>query len=265
MGEVIGIVSLKGGVGKTSTVVSLGAAIATFGKKVLLIDGNLSAPNLGLHLNIVDPEVTLHEVLARKAKVKDSIQKMGEFDLIPASLIFREKVNPLKLKDRIKSLKNKYDYVIIDSSPSLNDETLGVMLASDGILVVTTPDHPTLSTTIKAVNHSKKRGTKINGLILNRVHNKKFELSLKDVEKTSGVPVMAVVPHDTDVLEALSKFKPFTKYKPKSAGAEEYLRLAAAVIGEKYKPVKIKRLMKWINPKKQDINRTVFYREVFEN
>jgi MinD-like ATPase involved in chromosome partitioning or flagellar assembly len=263
MGDVIGIVSLKGGVGKTSTVVSLGAAIATFGKKVLLIDGNLSAPNLGLHLNIIDPEITLHHVLSRKAKIKDSIQKMGEFDLIPASIVFNRKVNPLNLKDKIKHLKQSYDYIIIDSSPSLKEETLGVMLASDAILVVTTPDHPTLSTTISAITHAKKRGTKINGLVLNRVHNKNFELSLKDVEKTSGVPVMAVIPHDVNILKALSKFKPFIKYKPKSAGAEEYLRLAAALTGEKYKPVKVKRLMKWLNPKKQDINRTIFYEEVF--
>ena len=55
MGKTIGIVSLKGGVGKTTTVVSLGAALAEIGKKVLLIDGNLYSPTLGLHLNIIDP------------------------------------------------------------------------------------------------------------------------------------------------------------------------------------------------------------------
>ena len=263
MGEVIGIVSLKGGVGKTSVVVALGAAIATFGKKVLLIDGNLSAPNLGLHMNIVDPKVTLHHVLARKAKPKDAVHNLGEFDLIPASLFFRTKINPLTLRNRIKNLVRTYDYVLIDSSPALNEETLGVMLASDAVLVVTTPDHPTLSTTIKAVKSARQKGTKINGLVLNKVHNKKFELSLKDIEKTSGVPVMAVVPHDINVLKALSEFKPFTSYKPKSAGAEEYLRLAAALTGEKYKPVKIRSFKRWISPKKQDINRTIFYEEVF--
>ncbi|MCH8872918.1 AAA family ATPase, partial [candidate division KSB1 bacterium] len=56
--KTIGILSIKGGVGKTSTVAALGAAIAGFDKKVLLIDGNFSAPNLGLHLGIVNPKVT---------------------------------------------------------------------------------------------------------------------------------------------------------------------------------------------------------------
>ena len=73
MGEVIGMISLKGGVGKTSSVVALGAAIAELGKKVLLVDGNLSAPNLGLHLNVIDPDATIHHVLDRSIKTRDAI------------------------------------------------------------------------------------------------------------------------------------------------------------------------------------------------
>ncbi|GAG95692.1 unnamed protein product [marine sediment metagenome] len=67
MGKAIGILSLKGGVGKTSVVAALGDAFADFGKKVLLIDANFSAPNLGLHFNIVDPEKTIHDLLDRTA------------------------------------------------------------------------------------------------------------------------------------------------------------------------------------------------------
>ena len=63
MGESIGILSIKGGVGKTTTTVSLGAALAQQGKNVLLVDGNFSAPNLALHLGIVQPEISLYDVL----------------------------------------------------------------------------------------------------------------------------------------------------------------------------------------------------------
>jgi len=62
MGKAIGVISLKGGVGKTSIVVALGAALSELGKKVLLVDGNLSSPNLGLHLNIINPEKTIHDI-----------------------------------------------------------------------------------------------------------------------------------------------------------------------------------------------------------
>src|SRR4030042_5809770 len=172
MGVAIGIVSLKGGVGKTTAVVSLGSAIAGFGKKVLLVDGNISSPNLGLHLEIVEPEVSLQDVLEKKANPSEAIHKLENFDILPASIFRDYKSNLFSMKEKLKYLKRSYDYILIDSSPSLDNETLGAMIASDEILVVTTPDHPTLSTTMKALKLAKQRGTPISGIILNKVHNR---------------------------------------------------------------------------------------------
>lgn len=263
MGKIIGILSLKGGVGKTSTVVALGAALAGFGKKVLLIDGNLSAPNLGIHLNLIDPETTLHHVLQGKKHAKDAIHKSGEIDIIPASIFNREKINPLKLKDKIKLLKRKYDIILIDSSPALNEETLAVMLASDKILMITTPDLPTMATTLKATRLAKTRGTPIVGLVINKAHNRHFELTPKEIEETARVPVMAVIPHDMKILESLSQFEPSTIYKPNSKSSQEYKKLAAMLVGEKHHPLKLRTFLRWINPSRQDINRTIFYEQVF--
>ncbi|MCK5043954.1 AAA family ATPase [Candidatus Pacearchaeota archaeon] len=263
MGKTVGIISLKGGVGKTSAVSALGGAIADFGQKVLLIDGNFSAPNLGLHLNIIDPKITLHHVLDRTANLKDAIYESGNLDVMPSSIFERININPLDLKNRIKTLKRKYDVILLDSSPALNEETLAVMLASDELLVVTTPDYPTLSMTLKAVKVAKQRGTQIEGLILNKVHNKNFELSLKDIEKTAEVPVMAVIPHDVNVLRALSEFSPSTIYNPKSKGSIEYKKLAAVLIGQKYKPFKLNNFLR-ITPKRQEINREILYKRVFK-
>ena len=264
MTKVIGIVSLKGGVGKTSIVSALGAALAGFGQKVLLIDANLSAPNLGMHLNVIEPEIGLHDLLARTAKPNQAVCNLEHFDLIPAGIFVNTRVDPLKLKDRIKLLKTKYDIVLLDSSPALNEETLAVLLAADEIFVVTTPDHPTLSTTLKAINLARKRGTPIEGLILNKVYKKNFELSLEDIENVAEVPVMAVIPHDVNILKALSEFTPSTIHRPKSEGSEELKKLAATLIGQKYKPLRLKRFFRWVNPKKQDVNRTIFYERVFE-
>jgi len=263
MGVSIGIFSLKGGVGKTTAVVSLGSAIASFGKKVLLIDGNLSSPNLGLHLEIVEPEVSLQDVLEKRANPLQAVHKMENFDVLPASIFGNFKVNPLLMKEKIKYLKKNYDYIIIDSSPSLDNETLGAMLASDEILVVTTPDHPTLSTTLKALKLARQRGTPISGLILNKVHNRNFEISPEHIEMTLEIPIMAVIPHDINFLKALSHFKPSVEFKPNSEASQEYKRLAATLIGEKYEPIKLRHFLRWMNPRKQDINRTIFYERVF--
>lgn len=263
MGKTFGILSLKGGVGKTSVVTSLGSAISDFNKRVLLVDANFSAPNLGIHLNIVDPEITLHHVLNGVAHTKEAIYNVGNVDVIPSSLFTKTIINPLKLRDKLNHVKKMYDFIIIDSSPAMNDETLSAMLASDETIIVTTPDIPTLSMTIKAIRTAKQRGIKIDGLILNKVHNKDFELSLDDIEKTAEVPILAVIPHDINVLRALSEFTPYTDYKPKSDGSDEFRRLAATLIGERYEPRRFLKFFK-VSPNRQDINRTVFYNSVFK-
>lgn len=264
MGKTIGIVSLKGGVGKTSIVAALGGAFSKLGKKVLLVDGSLSSPNLGLHLNIVNPEKTLHDVLNRTIGMKDAIYSYDNFDILPASIFQNLEVNPLKLKDHLKAVKKNYDVIVLDSSPNLDNETLAVILASDEILVVTTPDHPTMSTSLKAAKLAKQRGTPISGLILNKIHKKDFELSPKDIENTLEIPVLAVIPHDINFLRALSVMEPSTAYKSNSEASEELMKLAATLLGEKYSRNRFDNFLRNLFPRKQDINREIFYKRAFK-
>ncbi len=263
MGKIVGVLSLKGGVGKTSSVVSLGSCLSDLGKKVLLVDCNFSAPNLGMHLNIINPEKTLHHVFERNVHISEAIHDLDKFHVIP-SMIFKEpKINPLKLKDHLRSIKNKYDIILLDSSPALNDETLAVMLAADELLIVTTPDYPTLSMTLKAVKNARERGLKIIGLILNKVYGKKFELSIAEIERTVDVPVLAVIPHDINAIKAVSSLQPWSDRKPNAKGVVEYRKLAHVLVGEKYTSNKIKNIINRITPARQEINREIFYTSVF--
>ena len=263
MTKVIGVLSLKGGVGKTSVVSSLGDALSEFGKKVLLVDANYSAPNLGMHFNIIDPQITLHHVLSRKANIKDAIHNLGKMDIIPSSIFTNMQINPFILKDKLNQIKRKYDFILLDSAPAVNEDVLSVILASNSLLFVTTPDYPTLSSTLKSIKLAKERGAVIDGLILNKVHNKNFELSINDIEKTIGAPVLAVIPYDVKVLESLSKFIPFTSHKPRAEGSIEYKKLAGVFTGEKYKTFSLKNIFR-ITPRHQDVNRELFYKRVFE-
>lgn len=263
MAKTFGILSLKGGVGKTSITSALGSAIADFDKRVLLVDGDFHGSSLGLHFNLINPENTLHHVLDNQIPIESAIHTLGRFDILPSSIFSNIQISPLKLKDKLRSVRNKYDYVVLDSSPSMGEDTLAVMLASDGILIVTTPDHPTLSATLKAAKLAKQRGTPIEGLILNKVYNKDFELTIKDIESTTDIPILAVIPHDINMLRALSENKMFTDYKPKSKGSEEFRRLAATIIGEKYAPQGIHWFWKWKAPSQQEVNRQTYYSNVF--
>jgi septum site-determining protein MinD len=260
MTKTIGIISIKGGVGKTSTVTALGAALANdFNKKVLLVDGNFSSPNLGLHIGLLNPEVTIHHVLDGKAKIKDAIYETGYgFDVVLGSMNY-PRINPIKLVEKINEIRRKYDIILIDSSPNLNEEILATMLASNELLVVTTPDIVTLATTLRAIKIAKEKRTPITGIILNKVYNKKFELSLEDIENTSECHVMAVLPHETQIIEALSKNIPSTLHK-NTKSTIEYKKLAGTIIGENYKESRFKKAIKLFLRKvpKQEVNRVVF-------
>ena len=259
MGQTIGIISIKGGVGKTTTTANLGAVFAKeFNKKVLMIDANFSAPNLGMHHGLIDPETTLHHVFLGRADLLDAVHKYEQnLHIVPGSLISK-KINPYLLKDKIKSLKNDYDIILLDSSPALNEEILSTMIASDKLLVVTSPDYPTLSTTMRAIKIAKQKKTPITGLILNKVRNKKFELTIDDIEDAAGVPVLAVLPDDIKVLEALSQTKSVVSHAETRDITYEYKKLAACLIGEDYKDKRLKTKIKNIlakNINKTEINR----------
>ncbi len=261
MSKTIGVIAIKGGVGKTTTAVNLGSSLANdFNKKVLVVDGNFSAPNLGLHIGVVNPGITLHDVLSGRTPVTKAIYQHEQgFDYIPSNLIHR-KIDVYKLKQKLNEIKANYDVILVDSSPNLNHEMLSTIVASDELLVVTTPDYPTLSATMNAVRIAKHRKTPISGLVLNKVRNKHFELSLDDIEKSTNTPVLAVLGDDIKVLEALSETLPYSTHFGERDSAIEYKKLAGSLVGDIYEDnrfkSKIKRLFK--RPEKADINRDVY-------
>src|SRR3989338_9727115 len=137
MGKTIGIISIKGGVGKTTVASSMATDLANnFNKKVMLIDANYSAPNVGLHMDIVSPEKTIHDVIAGRARIESAIHKRFGVDVVPGSYFSNKELNYLKLKDKIAKVKGDYDFIILDSSPALNEEVLSAMMASDHLFVV---------------------------------------------------------------------------------------------------------------------------------
>jgi len=268
MVKTIGVISIKGGVGKTTVTTNLGAVLANeFNKKVLIVDANFSAPNLGLHLGVVKPEKsTIHDVvLGKVAPEKATYIHDAGFHFMPGSLVSSGSVDVHALKKKLRDFKNNYDIVLIDSSPTLNSEILATMLASDELLVVTSPDYPTLSCTIRAIKLAKQRNTPITGLVLNKKKGKNFELGLKDIEELSDVPVIAVLPDTDKVLEALANATPAVLYEPNHDISAEYKKLAACLIGEKFKDkrlgAQLKNLFSFGKIEKQDANRAAVYKD----
>jgi MinD-like ATPase involved in chromosome partitioning or flagellar assembly len=236
MAKTIGIIAIKGGVGKTTIAASLATDLANhYRKKVLLVDANYSAPNLGLHMDIVQPIKTIHEVLDKKAKIQKAIHNKYGVDVIPGSYIYNKALNPLKLKDKLRKVKHSYDFVIIDSSPTLNNEILSTILASDSLFVVTTPDYPTISCSMRAANIALQKGKPIRGIIINKIRNPLYEISLKEIEEATSIPVVAKIPDDKKAIKSLFTRIPLSIYSRKSSFSKEINRLNAAITGHKEK------------------------------
>lgn len=232
--KVIGIISIKGGVGKTTTTINLGTALADFGKNVLLVDADFSAPSLGIHIGLVKPKHTLHHVFKGKVTPYEAIHSYApHLDLLPGSLI-ADKVNPYLLKEKLQTLRSLYDYIIIDAAPTLNDDMLAAIVASDELLVVTNPDYPTLSATLHAVNVAKKEKVPITGLVLTRARGKWFELSPDEIEEAAGVPIVGIVREDVAVPQSIFQSTPATLFKPRARASRAFKNIAAAIAGVEY-------------------------------
>jgi septum site-determining protein MinD len=264
MGRTIGIISVKGGVGKTSLTTTLGAALAKeYNKKVLLVDANFSAPNLALHLGLTDPDVTIHHVLSDKVDIQNAVYESEHgFHLIPGSMVYGE-VNPFKLRSKLRPLQKYYDAILIDSSPTLNSEIMASIIASDELYMVTTPDKITLDTTMRVVNLAKQKRIPIRGLIVNKIHNKKFELSLDQIEKLAECRVVAMLPHEMAVLESLSKMDPLSASKHIKF-SKEIKKLAGALAQENPKQTIFEKIQDFLNlTPKQELNRRILAGEDF--
>jgi len=168
MTNVLAFVSVKGGVGKTTLALEVSSSLVNdFGKKVLLVDANFSAPNIGLYLDLTN-ETTLHDAL-NGTLLHNAIYESHGIDVVPASMYYKDEVDPFKLKKILNKFKNRYDFIVLDSSPNY-EELKPVIAAADKIFLVTSPDRVTLTTTLKAGKLAREQKTPVEGIIVIR-HN----------------------------------------------------------------------------------------------
>lgn len=234
MGIIISFVSIKGGVGKTTLALETASALANdFGKKVLLVDANFSAPNIALYLDMKN-DLTLHDVLGDREGLHAAIYEAYGMDIVPSSMYFNDKIDSFKLKKVLEKYKSRYDFIIIDSSPHYS-EMLPAITAADKIFVVTTPDRVTLHTSLKAAKVAKQNNANIEGVIINKIKDSKYEFDLKDIENIIELPVVARVKDHKKIIEAGHFKVPITIYDSLNDISKEVKRLARALVGAKEK------------------------------
>ncbi len=236
MARIIVINSGKGGVGKTTTAINLGASLNKLGKEVVIIDANLNTPNIGLQLGAPIVPVTLNHVLNGKAEIEEAIYEHSSgTKIIPSSLSIKEltNFNTKKFPEIIKKLKPLCDFVIVDSAAGFGEEVMAVLDISDEIIIVTNPEMPAVTDALKAVKVAREMGKNVNGVIVTRHKDAKYEMPLSSIKSMLETQIIGVIPEDKSVKEALNLRDAVSHTHPKSKVSRKYLEISGKVSGER--------------------------------
>ncbi|MFA5061220.1 MAG: AAA family ATPase [Candidatus Pacearchaeota archaeon] len=245
MTKIIGIISFKGGVGKTISVINIGAALSKLNKKVLVVDANFLSPTLHIYLGLLNPDITLREAIRNNILPEDAIyEHKSGLNVMPCN--FYKDADLEKFKKIIDYVKEKYDYVIVDSGPSYSEEILGVLMVADEMIFITTPDYPTLTTTLRAAELVKQKKLPIIGIIVNKKRKKSYELTSKDIERTTSLPVISEINDDHKIMISVSKFNSIINQYPRNKNSKNYLRIAKEIIGDEEEIKKLSNELKKI-------------------
>lgn len=237
MQKIIVITSGKGGVGKTTTAINLGAAMNYFGKDVLIVDGNLSTPNIGIHLNSPEVPINLNHVLLGKADVFESVyEHESGIKIIPSSLSINElrKIKPEKIKSFKGDFEKVADCVIIDSAAGLGNEAISAIDLADGLIIVTNPEVPAITDALKTIKIAEQMKKPVLGVIVTRVKRNDIEMQPDSVKEMLESPILGMVPEDILVQKSLSLKDAVVHTHPKSKSARAYKEIAAKLLDVEY-------------------------------
>jgi chromosome partitioning protein len=248
--RIIAVANQKGGVGKTTTAVNLGTALAAVGQRVLLIDfdpqGNAST---GLGIDRARRHVSSYDVLMAESRLGEAVvpTAIPRMEIVPASLDLTGAELELvgltrreyRLRDALQHTSPDFGYVLIDCPPALGLLTLNALVAAHAVLVPLQVEFYALEGlshllgTIERVKRAFNAELKIQGIVLTMYdkRNRLSELIARDVRKHLGVKVyQTIIPRNVRVSEAPSHGKPVLLYDLRCAGAQAYLHLAGEVL-----------------------------------
>ena len=245
MGKIVSFSNQKGGVGKTTTCVNMAAYLASFGKKVLLIDidpqGNATT---GLGFSKSSLKNSVYSVLIDDERVADNVQKteIENLDLLPSNIdlagaeveLVYKKMREKVLKNALAEEKDKYDYILIDCPPSLGLLTINALAAADTVIIPIQSEYYALEglsqlmNSITLVKQHLNPALEVDGVVLTMYDNRSLisKQITEEIRKFFTKRLFEiVVPRNVRLVEASSYGKPIMLHDPKCTGARAYRAL----------------------------------------
>lgn len=236
--RVICITGGKGGIGKTTLVSNLGTALVDLGCNVLAVDSNLTTPNLGLHLGVPLYPKTMHDVLKGKASITEAIYRHPSgLRVIPAGLSLDDLkgTDPRDLSTALLDVLGIVDIMLLDASAGLGREALAALEAADELLILATPDLPSITDALKTTKLAQQVGTKPVGIVVNRILGKPHEMTRQEIRGMLEQPIISEIPEDWNIPASIANRMPLVHYKPNSPASRAIKQLAARIAGVELK------------------------------
>ncbi|MDR3046796.1 MAG: AAA family ATPase [Bacteroidales bacterium] len=250
MGKIIAVVNQKGGVGKTTTAVNLAASFAVLEYKTLLIDADPQAnATSGVGLDAKDYEFNIYNAIIGNKFINDIVvsTETPYLDLIPAHIdlvgaeieMISFERREYRLQDAIHSIKDKYDFIIIDCAPSLGLITLNALVASDSVIIPVQCEYFALEglgkllNTVRLIQSGMNTDLMIEGILLT-MYDSRLKLANAVVEDVrshcKNILFDTIISRNTRLSEAPSHGKPVVLYDVLSKGTVNYMNLAKEIL-----------------------------------
>ena len=252
MGKIIALANQKGGVGKTTTTINLGASLATLEKTVLVVDADPQAnASSGLGVNLQEVETSLYECIINKTDVRDAIYTtdIDGLDIIPSHIdLVGAEIEMLNLPNRekiiqqlLEPVRNDYDYILIDCSPSLGLITVNSLTAADSVIIHVQCEYFALEgiskllNTIKIIKQKLNPKLEIEGFLLT-MYDSRLRLANQIYDEVKRhfqeLVFKTVIQRNVKISEAPGHGLPVILYDADSAGAKNHLALAKEIINK---------------------------------
>ncbi len=255
-GRIIGLISGKGGVGKTSLTVNLGISLRQFGNEVTLVDADFDASNLGVYLGRYEHPVKMQQVLNGENTPEKAIFRHPSGIKVASSSNEINEVDPNtdNLREILLHAADDSDYVLVDCPPGLNPTVESIMSACDELIIVTMPTQTASTNAAQIIHKAKQLHKPVLGTIVNKVDgNPEIELVGKEVEMMTETHIIGEIPFDRQMKSSLFGNEPLVTYEPLSEASIEIKKLAAEMDGSEYEPPKFAPIKRKLNNFKSNI------------